>query len=123
MWEKMNARTAVILSLSVALLGLFVYRIFGAEEYTKTGLARAQVNYVRQVLAPIGEVARKSGQRLQLQEWILRSGLNSQSLVDPWGEMLIVRCVDAIADCSLLVYSKGPNRTDESGAGDDISAR
>lgn len=123
MLDKMKAKHWVIGAVAVLLVGLLAYRIFGYEIYTKSGEARAQVDFVKEFLAPLALESTKAQKPVNPQELIDKSGYAPRTFVDPWGERLIIKCAVESTACSILIYSKGPNRADEGGAGDDVVAR
>jgi hypothetical protein len=117
------SKRKILLSFILMLCALTLAWFFaGSPVDTKRAQAKAQVDFVSEVananLESIRSLAIKSA--APMEEGFAASGLLKPSaLFDPWGEKLLVKCVDK--KCTRLnVLSNGPNRINNNGQGDDI---
>lgn len=93
------------------------------EGYTKTGRAKAQVELIALGVSElVKDGKRNSSSILRIDDLVSNNYFRGDSLIDPWGKKLLLKCGDPACK-KITVYSSGPNMIDDGASGDDIESK
>jgi len=114
----------LVVGIITVLMGSAIFMLTGNLEFAKEQRARgdiqAIVTQVRMFEMKSGGVPLSQSQGLQA---LVGKGKGFEELPkDPWGEDYLYK-VDASSPKGFRVYSKGPDRQDNSGGGDDVTSK
>jgi general secretion pathway protein G len=113
-----------VVGIITVLMGSAIFMLTGNLEFAKEQRARGDINaivtQVRMYEMKSGGVPLSQSQGLQA---LVGKGQGFEELPkDPWGEDYQYK-VDSSSAKGFKVYSKGPDRQDNSGGGDDVTSK
>ena len=114
----------LVVGIITVLMGSAIFMLTGNLEFAKEQRARGDINaivtQVRMFEMKSGGVPLSQSQGLQA---LVGKGKGFEELPkDPWGEYYQYK-VDSSSAKGFKVYSKGPDRQDNSGGGDDVTSK
>ena len=114
----------LVVGIITVLMGSAIFMLTGNLEFAKEQRARGDINaivtQVRMYEMKSGGVPLSQSQGLSA---LVGKGKGFEELPkDPWGEDYLYK-VDSSSAKGFKVYSKGPDRQDNNGGGDDVTAK
>ena len=114
----------LVVGIITVLMGSAIFMLTGNLEFAKEQRARGDINaivtQVRMYEMKSGGVPLSQSQGLQV---LVGKGKGFEELPkDPWGEDYQYK-VDSSSAKGFKVYSKGPDRQDNAGSGDDVTSK
>ena len=114
----------LVVGIITVLMGSAIFMLTGNLEFAKEQRARGDINaivtQVRMYEMKSGGVPLSQSQGLSA---LVGKGKGFEELPkDPWGEDYLYK-VDAASAKGFKVYSKGPDRQDNNGGGDDVTSK
>lgn len=120
MRKIIRLKYALFLVAFLVIAGVVAIVVRPGKGYTKIGRTKAKVELVALAAAELVKEGKKNTSSvLQIDDLVSNNYFRADSLIDPWGKKLLLKCGD-LACKKITIYSSGPNVIDDGAGGDDI---